>query len=321
MIRAVTTEYDDRALSIKTTQDDTTPLVSWTYLDPLGRVRLKVDPAGNKVQKAYRFGSNGVSYELTSNPYTAMSDGTMGWQLTTQQLSTPTPLALTVTSTSYGGNTPPVPWGSNAVIRGTSTRVVSGANSACPSSLAAVSTDEAGLVVRQCSDALGRTVAVQDPNGVVTQHGYDQLDNVIQVTVDSQTRVFEYSSLSRLLKACNPESGTATCVSPLANTGLEKYEYDPNGNLTAKTDARGIITRYSGYDVLNRPTTKSFKKVVNSQEADEGTPQVTWTYDQDFKGALSGVSITRGTLTYSTSYTHDGFGRTTGSVQSVAGTP
>lgn len=45
-----------------------------------------------------------------------------------------------------------------------------------------------------------------------------------------QTRNFAYNSLSRLVSAQNPESGTI------------QYSYDANGNLTQKTDARGVAT-------------------------------------------------------------------------------
>ena len=175
--------------------------------------------------------------------------------------------------------------------------------------------------VTQCSDALGRTVTVKDNNGAITQYTYDALDNPITVSVEGQTRAFEYSSLSRMLKACNPETGTATCVSPLAASGLESYTYDANGNILTKTDARGITTRYSGYDALNRPSTIAYTKVVNSVDVPEGTPTVTWSYDQDFKGALSGVSVTKDSATYSTAYTHDAVGRISASTQNVASIP
>lgn len=45
------------------------------------------------------------------------------------------------------------------------------------------------------------------------------------------------------------------------------YVYDDNGNLTSKTDARGVVTTY-GYDSLNRVTSRSYS---------DGTPPVTVT--------------------------------------------
>src|SRR5260370_13132071 len=43
---------------------------------------------------------------------------------------------------------------------------------------------------------------------------------------------FIYNSLKRLTSAANPESGTIN------------YQYDNNGNLTQKNDARGVISAY-----------------------------------------------------------------------------
>ena len=62
----------------------------------------------------------------------------------------------------------------------------------------------------------------------------------------------------------------------------------------------------SGYDTQNRPGSKSYNN---------GTPSVTYGYDADFKGALSSVSVSQGSLNYQTSYTHDALGRTSGSTQ------
>jgi len=61
------------------------------------------------------------------------------------------------------------------------------------------------------------------------------------VTQGSQTRTFEYDTLSRLRTATNPESGTIT------------YQYDDSGNLLVKTDAREVSTHFE-YDGINRVT-------------------------------------------------------------------
>jgi RHS repeat-associated protein len=58
-------------------------------------------------------------------------------------------------------------------------------------------------------------------------------------------RWFTYDSLSRLLTATNPESGTLT------------YTYDVNSNVTSKKDARLVTTNYL-YDNLNRLIQKSY---------------------------------------------------------------
>ena len=61
-----------------------------------------------------------------------------------------------------------------------------------------------------------------------TSYSYSALDNLTRVTQGAQTRTFAYDSLSRLTSASNPESGTVA------------YTYDNNGNLTQRTDARGV---------------------------------------------------------------------------------
>ena len=92
------------------------------------------------------------------------------------------------------------------------------------------------------TDALGRLVRVDEPDkdtgslGDVsspnqpTSYSYDALGNLRTVNQNTQTRTFLYDSLSRLTTATNPESGTIS------------YQYDNNGNLTRKTDARKSIS-------------------------------------------------------------------------------
>ncbi|MGI8641620.1 MAG: hypothetical protein ACR2MG_16950, partial [Pyrinomonadaceae bacterium] len=107
--------------------------------------------------------------------------------------------------------------------------------------------------------------------GYQTSYSYDTLNNLTTVNQGGQTRSFTYSSLSRLLSAQNPESGTIG------------YQYDNNGNLTSKTDARPITTTYT-YDALNRVMQRSY--------SDGTTPTVTYTYDNltNAKGKLIKVS-------------------------------
>jgi YD repeat-containing protein len=59
-------------------------------------------------------------------------------------------------------------------------------------------------------------------------------------------------------KAVSGESGTVS------------YTYDSASNLLTRTDARGYVTTYGGYDALNRPTTITYS---------DGTPTVTLGYD------------------------------------------
>jgi len=124
-------------------------------------------------------------------------------------------------------------------------------------------TDEAGKSRKSCDDALGRmTTVYEDPSGLnyETDYQYDLLNNLLRVDqkgsapADStqwRTRLFAYDSLSRLLTANNPESGTIS------------YAYDVDGNVTFKTDARGVVASYA-YDALNRLTQKSYSDGTTS---------------------------------------------------------
>ena len=119
-------------------------------------------------------------------------------------------------------------------------------------------TDESGNHHQEVSNGLGQLIAVIEPdkqNGgslaAETDYSYDNngnLTNVTQVGVTGETprvRNFTYDSLSRLLTAANPETGTVS------------YSYDADGNVSTKTDARGVTTTYA-YDALNRLLSKSY---------------------------------------------------------------
>src|SRR5713226_268286 len=94
----------------------------------------------------------------------------------------------------------------------------------------------------------------------------------------------------------NPESGTIS------------YQYDNNGNLTQKTDARGVLTTYV-YDALNRATSRSYS---------DGTPSVTYAYDSttitNGKGRLASVSSSASSYSYSG---YDALGRALGGTQTI----
>jgi RHS repeat-associated protein len=158
--------------------------------------------------------------------------------------------------------------------------------------------DQTGKQRKTVSDALGRLKEVYEaPNDAVnynylTSYDYDVLGNLRHVYQGSQTRTFTYDSLSRLATAINPESGTIN------------YQYDVNGNLTQKGDARGVITTFAAYDPLNRPTTKSYS---------DGTPTVSYAYDAvgvaNSKGRLTSISSSVSTYNY-TSYDALGHAKT-----------
>src|SRR6185437_16277048 len=127
------------------------------------------------------------------------------------------------------------------------------------------------------SGGLNSEGASLDYNYFVTQYSYDGLGNLLQVTQkgdptvtnSSQWRVrtFTYDSLSRLLTAHNPESGTIA------------YSYDVDGNLVQKTspapNQTGSATQTISYcyDGLHRVTGKAY----SAQSCPLTSPAVTYT--------------------------------------------
>jgi RHS repeat-associated protein len=143
-------------------------------------------------------------------------------------------------------------------------------------------TDQANKIRKSCTDGLGRLTQVFEPdssNNLVneTDYQYDALNNLLTVnqkgnTTDStkwRARTFTYNSLSQLLTATNPESGTIT------------YTYDSDGNVQTKLDARSITITYA-YDVLNRLTGKTYSN---------GDPAISYFYDQ---ASYNGLTIANG---------------------------
>lgn len=147
-------------------------------------------------------------------------------------------------------------------------------------------TDPAGKTRRSITDGLGRLMqVVEDPNGLnySTNYLYDILGNLRRVeqasaTQGTQYRYFLYDSLSRLVRAKMPEQDAngamaPTLTDPLTNQSAwaAAYNYDANGNLETRTDARNIVTSYA-YDALNRNTTVTYSANAN-------TPNITNRYD------------------------------------------
>jgi RHS repeat-associated protein len=334
--RKTATGYDDIGLAVTTTQDDAaTQLVTTTKYDALGRVQSVTDGAGNQVQKAYRYGNQSltqsqssnpspiqcsgspnpcVSYEVTSNPYLSTNDATMGWTVVTRDA-----INDIVTTNHYaGGSAPPLNPGQAGTGTTVSTTKPAG-STGCPSgTLATQATDEAGNIHSYCSDGLGRTTAVVEPDGTVTNYFYNAFDNLtgVQAPVpsgqspacaNSLLRSFTYSNFSRLMYACNPENNTVNYNS-----------YDANGNVTQFTDGENVVNNLT-YDTLNRLKSKSY--LVPSGSSITGTSPVLYTYDLGgFKGALSQacvLSCSAGAGTVIDTFTYDAFGRIVASSQQM----
>jgi YD repeat-containing protein len=245
-----TFSYDDVAGIVTTTADlnnygDNT-LKSQTLYDGLGRVIeiRKYETASDYIATQQvpfvilQDGSNWFRASQISNPFRPLNEQP-AWTTTfsdslNRVIKVKTP-DNAVVATVYSGNTTTV-------------------------------TDQAGKKRKSVNDALGRLREIyEDPLPGVnyqTSYGYDVLDNLVSVTQGSQQRFFMYDSLKRLIRARNPEQSTLgglALTDPITGNSAWSmgYEYDANGNLTKKTDPRGVETTYV-YDALNRNTTTNY---------------------------------------------------------------
>jgi len=109
-----------------------------------------------------------------------------------------------------------------------------------------MSTDEAGKSRKVCTDGLGGQPMFGRPVRAhyETDYQFDALGNLLRVDQkgsapnDSskwRTRLFTYNSLSQLLTAYNPESGTIS------------YSYDADGELLQKTSPQANQKRLGYY--------------------------------------------------------------------------
>jgi RHS repeat-associated protein len=258
--------YDDtlRIVTVSSDKDAVGDnlLVSKVEYDQLGRTIAKRQYEGgdNYIVTKTEYDALGRPYK-SSNPFRPWQGETAVW--TTQQFDalgrvlTVTTPDNAVVSTSYSGNTVTV-------------------------------TDQAGKARKSVTDALGRLIEVyEDPAGLnyQTSYLYDALDSLVKVQQGSQQRFFMYDSLQRLIRADNPEQEPLIALNltdPVTNHSnwAVKYEYDDNGNLTSKTDARGVVTQNS-YDALNRLTTVLYR--INGQ-ADPNTGDIQYLYDNAVYG-------------------------------------
>jgi RHS repeat-associated protein len=162
----------------------------------------------------------------------------------------------------------------------------------------------------------GYDAAGIDNQPLRTLYAYDALGNLLRVDqkgsapTDStqwRTRTFTYDSLSRLLTATNPESGTIT------------YAYDADGELLQKTspapNQTGSATQTVSfcYDVLHRVTGRGY----GAQSCPLATPVVSYAYDSGInaKGKLTSLADQAGTGSYS----YDILGRLTTETRSLTG--
>jgi RHS repeat-associated protein len=267
--------YDDLNRKITTTSDlnsfnDSNPLKSQLLYDQMGRTieARKFENATDYITTKTEYDALGRAYR-TSNPYRSGESviwTTSAFDGLSRIVSMTTPDSAVV-GTAYSGN-----------------RVLV--------------TDQIGKQRISKTNALGQltdvwevktsdgdTEAISFPGhaevtaGYRTSYGYDTLDDLVAVTQGGQHRYFKYDSMKRLLRAYNPEQDSNSALSwtdPITGNSqwTMGYNYDNNGNLSTRIDARNITSTYA-YDALNRNTTITYS---------DGTPDVLRVYD----GAANG---------------------------------
>lgn len=155
----------------------------------------------------------------------------------------------------------------------------------------------------------------------VTLYQYDALGNLLRVDQKGsapsdpsqwRTRTFSYDSLSHLLTAHNPESGTIT------------YSYDADGNLLMKTSPAPNQTLAATqtisycYDELHRITKKDYQPHTFVPPACPITAPVdTYTYDVGANGVGNLTSLTD--QAGLGNYTYDALGRMKTEARTIAG--
>jgi RHS repeat-associated protein len=159
----------------------------------------------------------------------------------------------------------------------------------------------------------------------VTIYSYDTLDNLLRVdqkgsaTADStqwRTRLFTYNSLSQLLTANNPESGTTTYSYDADGELLQKTSPAPNQPSTTTPPALQTISYC--YEELHRVTGRAYSaQSCQGTRLPAGTAVVSYIYDvgANAKGHLSSMTDQAG----SASYIYDIMGQLTSETRSISG--
>ena len=264
---------------------------SFSYFDGLGRHYKSVHVSAGNSTAVTNYDADGRVASVT-NPYFSTSDPTYG-VIQTQYDA----LGRATQTTKQDGSITTAQYDQTSA---------NSANGDCTTA-----TDEAGKSRKSCLDGLSRLIEVDEPqastgsmaNPYVTLYSYDALGNLLSVNQKgdgsqaARMRMFTYDSLSRLLTATNPESGTIT------------YAYDADGNLLQKTspapNQTGTSTQTISYcyDALNRVT----GKVYSAQSCPLSSPAVTYSYDVGTNGIGRLTSLTD--QAGSGSYSYDVLGR------------
>ena len=275
------TQYDDSERTVRVVSDRATyndqQVATVYHFNQLGSLYMQreTDDTGGPVTAA---GSGGIKtvtaelfenvstnvwnrYVISSNPFRATTDSTMGWTMRTFDTE-----GRVQNMKFYRGSTKPAP--STADTSGNFTGRINYSYSGDTNTV----TDPAAATRTSTIDSLGRLLSASDAGLSSASYSYDVLDNLKTVTQGTQTRTFTYTSLSRLKQATNPESGTTS------------YEYYPGGSLKKRTDARSAVVNYA-IDGLKRVTKKTYTG------GSYPLPEATYCYDGQAYDQASGNCI------------------------------
>jgi RHS repeat-associated protein len=265
--RRTVTQFDDANRKVYSVGDLRTfqdgKIQTITKYDQLGRVvlaqssdgyPLATENDGIKVKTTYHHPTESGKFVVSSTPYRQLTDTTLEWTCTQYDRG-----GRVTAVAMFKGNEPAEPPTTITQCSEIPITNRTGITTTVYNGIWTEVTDPAGKVRKQRVDALGRLLeVVEDSNGLnySTTYSYDPLGNLTQVHQSGQTRSFYYSSLSRLISADNPESGTID------------YTYYDSGDLHTRTDDRNI-TSTMAYDPLHRVLTKSYS---------DGTPAIYYDY-------------------------------------------
>jgi RHS repeat-associated protein len=299
----ITTEYDFTTGRTTATIDPNNQRTTFSYNDPLNRIKQVVQAATDavaKTQATYTYDDINRIVTVTTDrssfndnllKHAKVFDG-LGRPFEQRQYENVTDYITIKTEYDLLGRTAktsnPYRFGEAVVWTTTEYDLFGRVTSVTTPDGAAIRTAYAGdrfLLTEQAGkqrvtrvDALGQvrdvweiksadaaTEAVSFPGhsevtaGYRTTYDYDALGNIVKVTQGSQQRYFMFDSLKRLIRMRAPEQGTYAPLnladSVTGNSAWSNgYQFDANGNLTQRTDPRGVVSVYA-YDALNRNTT------------------------------------------------------------------
>ena len=213
---------------------------SFAYVDGLGRtVETQIaSPTGGRVITDSIFDDRGLSSRAI-DPYTATDDPGSG------PIYPAIPAASHEIDTSFDGAARPI--STNELVDGNivaTTRI--DYNGRTTTTAPAV-----GDKTITVTDAFGRVVSSSHPNGATTLTTFDVRDLPLSVSAAGVQTINKYDLAGRQLSKVDPDAGSSSAI------------FDPNGNVTSTTDAKGQVVATT-YDALNRPLQRTAAGVVTA---------------------------------------------------------